>query len=309
MNMMLDKPRVTIVTPVYNQVEYIEATIESVLTQTYGDVEYIIVDDGSTDGTKDVLKRYEKLCRVIYQENSGQSAALNRGWCMSLGDILGYISADDILKPDCIEKSVSVFRNSDTVVSYCDYDLIDASGNYIRDVKAEDFSVKRLVEDLVCQPGPGAFFTKKAYEEVGGWREDLKHIPDYEFWLRLSKLGDFVRVPESLAEFRVHELSGSVKSVTVSRSDEIVNEIGSYFDSESSKYDRKKALANAYAMSARSHFQSLRFLAGLKSMIKCFGLRPKYLASPSKYRFMLSGLIRRTYYRFRHTIRGSENGG
>src|SRR5439155_19151445 len=103
-------PLVSIVTPAYNQAEYLPETIESVLAQDYPNIEYIVLDDGSTDDTSKVLERYTGRLRWERHENIGQSRSLNKGWSMSRGDLLGYISSDDRLKKDCISRLVAALQ-------------------------------------------------------------------------------------------------------------------------------------------------------------------------------------------------------
>jgi len=289
-------PLVTIVTPVFNQSEYIEATIKSVLSQTYQNIEYIIIDDGSTDGTSDILDKYKDVITIIHQNNAGQSAALNRGWSISKGSILGYISSDDILLHTCVEDTVHAFKNVSVVCTYCDYDLIDYQGDILRRISTEKYSQKRLIVDLVCLPGPGAFFRRESYCIAGGWRSDLHQIPDFEFWLRLSKTGDFLRIPTVLAQFRVHAASGSVKKVSVKRANEICLVIHEFYSNSLLDTKKKLSLSNAYTYSARSHFQSGRFLHGLMQVLSAVKYNFKVIFRLGWYRFLAVSLVRRYFY-------------
>lgn len=294
-----DLPLVTIVTPTYNQADYLRDTIESVLAQTYPNVEYIVIDDGSTDGTKEILDAYRNKCTIIQQVNRGQSSALNRAWSSAKGVILGYISSDDWLKPDCIMRAVEVMLKDATVVGvYCDFDLIDNDGKYIRTVATEDFDRNRLLVDLICQPGPGAFFYKSAFEKVGGWKPSLRQVPDFDFWVRISGEGDMKRIPLPLADFRIHEKSSSFRPVSRERSEEIINVVESYVELYLDEGLKSHALSNAHAFCARSHFQSLRFACGVRSMYLSFKKNPKGYTRLSRWRFIVSGMIRRFWYLF-----------
>ena len=289
------RPLVTIVTPVFNQGDFVSRTIESVLNQDYDNIEYIIVDDGSTDDTSSILEKYRKKAIIIRQENCGQSAALNRGWSIAQGHILAYLSADDIMYTDCVTNIVNAFEDDISVV-YPDYDLIDADGDIIRVNVCEEFSRERLFCDLVCIPGAGAFFTKGAYLAVGGWDPSLQHVPDFEFWLRIVSQGRFKRLPGSMAGFRVHSESGSVKPICANRSDEIIHVVEKYRKIIEEVGALNKPEAVARLMAARSHLQSGRYITGLKRYscaIRILGLKALGLGN---LRFVFAGAVRRQLY-------------
>ena len=289
-------PLVSIVTPAYNQAEYLAETIESVLAQDYPNIEYIVLDDGSTDSTPEVLKRYNDRVYWERQENMGQARTLNKGWSMARGSLLGYLSSDDRLKPNAISEMVrALTKQPEFVVAYCDFDLIDAKGRIFRTVKAENFNAKRLNVDLVCQPGPGALFLRKVFEQTGGWAGQLRQIPDFEFWLRSSKFGPFVRVPQVLAEYRVHEGSASFAPTTAERSMEIVDVMTAYWDVQTG-YHPRRALAKAYLLSAKSHAQSSRIHACVLQFKKALSYNPSLIWSLETWLILISGFLRRTIY-------------
>ena len=170
-------PRVTIVTPAYNQADYLSETIDSVLAQDYPNIEYIVIDDGSTDNTREVLEQYEGRIRWESQANIGQAATLNKGWEMGSGEIFGYLSSDDLLKPHAISESVSfMLKNPEAILVYPDYDLIDATGKFIRRINTLDFDYGNMVLNLVCYPGPGALFWKRFFYIAGGWNAGLQQF-------------------------------------------------------------------------------------------------------------------------------------
>ena len=289
------RPLVTIVTPVFNQGDFVSRTIESVLNQDYDNIEYIIVDDGSTDDTASILEKYRKKAIIIRQENCGQSAALNRGWSIAQGHILAYLSADDIMYTGCVTNIVNAFEDDVSVV-YPDYDLIDADGDIIRVNVCEEFSRERLFCDLVCIPGAGAFFTKDAYLAVGGWDTSLQHVPDFEFWLRIVSQGRFKHLPGPMAGFRVHSESGSVKPICANRSDEIIHVVEKYRQIIEEVGALNKPEAVARLMAARSHLQSGRYITGLKRYscaIRILGLKALGLGN---LRFVFAGAVRRQLY-------------
>jgi glycosyltransferase involved in cell wall biosynthesis len=301
---MNQNPLVSIVTPVYNMDYYIEETIESVLSQDYKKIEYFIINDGSSDDTQKILEKYKGKygLNIMHQKNMGQARTLNRGWMLSKGDYIGYLSADDLLKKNAISNLVDKIKNTNLSVVYPDFELIDANSRYIRTVRTEDFNFNRLTLDLVCQPGPGALFQKKIFDALGGWNETLLHVADFEFWLRVAKVGDFSRVPEVLASFRIHEGSGSVKKVSKDKSDEIVKVMQNYWAGSKAE-TQKISLATAKIISARSHAQSGRYANALHSWLQGIIYSPKKGLSYAALKLIFSGLIRRMFYRLNNIIK------
>ena len=291
-------PLVSIVTPAYNQAEYLAETIESVLAQDYPNIEYIVLDDGSSDNTLDVLKRYDGRLRYESHANMGQARTLNRGWGMSSGSLIGYLSSDDRLRPHAVSRMVQALSQNAVAVAYCDFELIDAKGRAFRTVRTENFDRERLTIDLVCQPGPGALFRRDIFDRAGGWAENLHQTPDFEFWLRASRFGPFVRVPELLAEYRIHENSASFRPVAVERSMEIVAVMTSYWGAQISA-EAKQSMAAAHLMASRSHAQSRRVWDSFMEWSKAIHCKPSLLLKPRSWRTLASGFLRRFAYYLR----------
>lgn len=202
---LTDNPLVSIVIPAFNGARYICASIDSILKQDYPHIELLVFDDGSTDETIQILEQYGRNFIWETQPNVGQSATLNKGWQQSKGDILAYLSVDDILAPTAVSQAVSVLvGHPDMPVVYGDYDLIDENGKLIRHVHAPDFDYQRLIAEIEVQPGPGAFFRRKVFDFTGGWNPNLKQTPDFDFWLKAGLLGEFQHIKANWAQFRVH---------------------------------------------------------------------------------------------------------
>lgn len=257
-------PLVSIVIPVYNCAEFVEEAIDSVLGQSYSAVELIVLDDGSTDGTDRILRKYGDRFRWERHNNMGQAATLNKGWTMAQGDVLGYLSADDRLERDAIAVSVDQFiRHPKTQVTYCDYKLIDDKGRCMNYVAAPDFDLEEMICRIVCQPGPGAFFRRAVFSRIGGWDATLRQIPDYEFWLRAALLGPFHHIPLGLACFRVHGKSQSYAAPNVERSEEPVRVMRRFFERDDLPQNvsslRANSLSAAHIIAARFHLRAGRF--------------------------------------------------
>jgi glycosyltransferase involved in cell wall biosynthesis len=296
-------PLVSIVIPCYNQGNYLRQAIESVLSQDYPHIELIVLDDGSTDDTQTVLATYAGRFHYESHANKGQAATLNKGWRMSKGEILSYLAADDFLLPGAVTKSVSkLIATPEIVLTYCDFDRIDPESRVLWRVRTPEFSYRDLAVRIVCQPGPGPFFRRDAFERAGFWNERLKHAPDYEYWLRLGLEGGFARIPEVLAAYRMHDRSQSLAPINPGLADEMVNIISAHFRNRrlpaSIAQAEPEARSNAHIIAARQHLRSGRFLAALKHMQRAFVLHPQNCLRLRNWRLLANGLFNRIGYRF-----------
>jgi glycosyltransferase involved in cell wall biosynthesis len=297
-----DLPLVTIVTPAYNQADYLSETIDSVLAQDYPNIEYIVIDDGSTDCTSEILKQYDGRIRGESQANIGQAATLNRGWQMGSGQIVGYLSADDLLKPFAISESVPfMLRNPEAILVYPDFELIDAKGKFIRKVETLEFDYCNMVQNLVCYPGPGALFWKRFYDVEGGWNPSLRQVPDFEYWVRLSQYGDFKRIPKLMASSRIHEKSQSFREISVALAMEPVRSMAILIESGKIRPDQKEcargSTAAAHLLSFRLLFRSGFYSRGILSLYNAVSIRPNLILSGFFWRVVVGSLLGKSFYR------------
>lgn len=290
------------VIPVYNASSYVSETIESLLRQTYPNLEIIAVDDGSKDDSLAILQRHQSKVRVLSQANGGQSSALNRGWGEARGEIIGYLGADDLLHPDAITKLVnSLLENKNAVAVYPDYQLIDQVGAVIREVHPPNFSLPRVVKSQECPPGPGLLFYKAAFHKAGPWRTDLRQIPDFDFLLRLGLQGTISHLQENLASFRVHAGSQSFAVSSVEKAEEPVRVMEDFFK----RFDlpqeilalRNESRAYAHIISCRLHGRSGRWSTAMKHFISALRTDPFIAASLRPWRLLISAIFGRLYYR------------
>ncbi len=296
------EPLVSIVIPCYNQGNYLRQAIESVLSQDYSRIELIVLDDGSTDDTRAVLAPYAGKFHYETHANMGQARTLNKGWGMSKGEFLSYLAADDFLLPGTVRTSVEkLIADPKIVLTYCDFNVIDPKSQVLRQVRTREFSYRDLAVRIVCQPGPGVFFRRDAFERAGFWDGLLRQIPDYEYWLRLGLEGAFVRIPEVLAAYRVHDRSQSFAPVGASGAEEIVNVISAHFRSPRLPPEiaraRPEAMSNAHVIAARLHLRSSRYLAALRHMRRAFVLYPRGYLRPRTWQLLANGLLNRIAYK------------
>jgi glycosyltransferase involved in cell wall biosynthesis len=209
---MMQQPLVSIITPAYNRANLLVETIESVLAQDYPNLEYIVLDDGSTDGTVEVLKRYDGRLHWESHPNMGETRTVNKGFELARGEIVGVVNSDDPLLPGAVSKLVTALvEHPEVMVAYPDWLIIDAQGKTIQKFTAYDYTgFCDMVRRHFCLPGPAAFFRRRVIDEVGGRDPQFKYVGDLEFWYRVGCIGDFLRVPEALATFRVHPGSATV---------------------------------------------------------------------------------------------------
>lgn len=206
-------PRVSVITPAFNRASLLEETILSVLGQDYPNLEYIVLDDGSEDGTLDVIKKFQNRLRWTSHANMGETRTVNKGFSMAQGDIIGVLSSDDPLLPGAVSKAVErLLQKPDVVVVYPDWQMIDTEGNLIQSVVTREFeSAADMIRRHHCLPGPGAFFRRQVVERLGGRDERIRYRADMEFFFRAGLLGRFERIPETLATFRTHRDSGTLR--------------------------------------------------------------------------------------------------
>lgn len=213
-NLMPDNrpwPKISIVTPSFNQGQFIEETIRSVLLQGYPNLEYIIIDGGSSDESIDIIRRYEPWLKYwISEPDRGQTNAINKGISRASGDILAYLNSDDYYLPGALFKVGEYFKrfpHIDLLNGQCHYvnEIGEKIGEHHGDITRFDevidlwdvwWAKKQFVQ-------PEIFWSRRIYESIGPFREDLYYVMDYEYWCRILKAGGkAVPIIEALSCFR-----------------------------------------------------------------------------------------------------------
>jgi glycosyltransferase involved in cell wall biosynthesis len=211
--MISNDPLVTIVTPSYNQGRFIKATIESVLTQDYPNVEYIICDGASKDETAEVVRPYEDRLRFISEKDRGQTHAVNKGFALARGEIVAWLNSDDVFLPGAIRRAVDAFKANPTAgVAYGGGFQIDEVGNIKqRFPYTQHFDLWKLIFTSDYILNQSAFFRKAALDAVGPLREELYYIMDWEILIRLGIYFDFAYINEDIGCLREY---GEAKTFT-----------------------------------------------------------------------------------------------
>ncbi|MBN2117225.1 MAG: glycosyltransferase [Anaerolineales bacterium] len=208
--------KVTIVTISYNQAVFLEKTILSVLSQDYTNIEYIVVDPGSTDGSRELIAKYrKKIDQIIFEPDNGPADGLNKGFHAATGDIFGYLNSDDILLPNAVSQIVQAFHKASKVSVISGHGMmIDANGYALKRVYSHRFNLKTYAYGACVLVQPASFFGRDQFFQVGGFNS-LNHVSwDGELWVDLALKGaKFSRIHSCLAGFRVHRnsITGSGK--------------------------------------------------------------------------------------------------
>jgi glycosyltransferase involved in cell wall biosynthesis len=208
---MKDTPLISIVTPSFNQANFIGEALESVRLQKYENCEHLVIDGLSTDGTIDLLRHESstnKQQKMIWisERDSGQSEALNKGFRQATGEIIGWLNSDDRYRPDCFQHILKAFRdNPDVDIVYGDYLMVDEAGKSLKIRREIEFSAFILLYHHVLYiPTTATFFRRRIFEEGNWLDETLQYAMDLEFFIRLSKRGyRFKHVSHLLADFRM----------------------------------------------------------------------------------------------------------
>ena len=209
-------PRVSVVTSVYNGELYLKECIESILNQTFRDFEYIILNNGSTDNTSEILKLYtDPRLRVIHQENLGISRSLNKGIDLSSSDLIARLDADDYSMPQMLEQQITFMEKHPDVV-LCGSRWLELVGEklskQIVDFVETDQAIKKSMSLFNPFSHSAVIFRKKTFIKAGGYSDRLKYSQDYELWLRMLALGKAWILKEELAVVRMSEQSESHKN-------------------------------------------------------------------------------------------------
>lgn len=206
-------PLVSAVIPTYNSSRYIEECVDSILAQSYRHIEVVVIDDGSTDNTIEILGKYGDSVRILCQENAGTPVARDAGVRAARGELIALMDHDDLWEASKIEKQVdAMLHNEKAVLSYCDFRTIDGAGreiespsNGLESVRSGNVFRELLNRTAIIVSSTLVLFRKSAYVAVGGCDSSVPApADDYYLWVRMATQGEVVYVPEVLASYRRH---------------------------------------------------------------------------------------------------------
>ena len=207
---MNENTKISIITPSYNQGEFIGQTIQSVLNQTYKNIEYIIVDGGSNDQTLEIIDKYRNQIDVVISEkDKGQTDAINKGFKLATGELVGWINSDDLLHPDCVEKIVELYHlHPDGSIYYpAVLDCIDRDGKLLYKSLLKIPDRNHLLNKNYSVHQQGSFYSRNLVKQIGYLDESIYYCMDLDLWLRLLKENGriYYYQPHALAAFRIWE--------------------------------------------------------------------------------------------------------
>lgn len=309
---MNERPLVSIVMPSLNQGRFIAQSIESVLAQSYPNVELIVVDGGSTDETLAILKSFGARLKWISEKDDGQSQAVNKGWRMARGEIFGWLNADDLLAPNAMTRAVDALESDAALATlagvYGDCIYIDEAGAALGKYPAEEFDYEKLVlraEDFI--PQPGAFLRREWAERVGMLDERLHFVMDYDLWLRLGMRAPLKFLRGEMARARLHR-----GAKTLASAPRFGDELASVFSRlvtqdnfpASLQAQKNIILANAFVHAASYCFWGGETRRARFYLARAWREKP-FLKSRSFYRLFLFSLAGKLGWRLAERLRGN----
>ncbi|NPV57786.1 MAG: glycosyltransferase [Anaerolineae bacterium] len=206
-------PLVSIITPSFRQARYLEATIQSVLSQDYPNLEYWVIDGGSDDGTLEILRKYEgELTGWLSEPDRGQTDAINKGFARANGEIIAWLNSDDTYNPGAIREAVVyLLDHPQTGLVYGDCNFINGEGRVVGRFPAAQTDLRRLRRGYVHIPQQAAFFRMNLWRQVGPLDPSFYFAMDYDLWVRLARVSQVAYLPgRAWANFRLH---GDAKTI------------------------------------------------------------------------------------------------
>jgi glycosyltransferase involved in cell wall biosynthesis len=286
---MVNVPILTIITPVYNGEKFIKETIESVLKANIDvNYEYIVLDDGSTDATGKILNEFKNLIKIFSHDNIGEPATINRGLNYAIGKYILVVNADDpFLSSKLLTEAVRILNQDSSIAAvYPDWKIIDETGVLVQNKILPEYSDAVMIGHCKCLPGPGTIFRKDFATEIGGRNSKWKYVSDYDFWLRLSRVGRIVRLPGILAQWRENSSSTSVSQKGIKMAEERIEVIKNFIQQNSIPDSLKRmALGNSYYLAARLAFFDPQ-IKGKTLFIKAIMLRRRWPEEAKFYIFI-----------------------
>jgi glycosyltransferase involved in cell wall biosynthesis len=203
---------VSIVTPSFNQASFLEETIRSVLEQDHPEIEYFIIDGGSTDGSVEIIQRYaHRLAGWVSEPDRGQTDAINKGFERARGEILAWLNSDDIYQPGAVREAVAFLQSNPQIgMVYGDANYIDQDGRTLGHFPAAQTDYRRLRQGYVHIPQQSSFFRASLWEQVGPLDPSFYFAMDYDLWVRLARISELRYEPKLWANFRLHSQGKTV---------------------------------------------------------------------------------------------------
>ena len=273
----MNTPLVTVITPSYNQAEFLEDTIQSVLRQDYPNLEYMIVDGGSTDGSVEIIRKYaDKLAWWVSEKDSGQAEAINKGFTRASGELVAWLNSDDLFQPGMISTSVEAFQaHPEAGLVYGDVLSIDGAGKPINLMTFAPYTLKDLMAfKFISQPG--MMMRRAILNQAGFLDESYHYLLDHELWLRMARLAGMVYLPRQQAVARFHAAAKNL-SQTAKYGGEALR-LAAQMETQpeyADHFERRSVMAGAYRIGGWYQVEGGRAAEGLRAYYHSFLLSPQ----------------------------------
>ena len=271
-------PRISIITPSFNQADYLDQTIRSVLDQNYPDLEYLIADGASTDRSVGIIKEHsERLAWWVSEKDAGQADAINKGFARATGEIIAWINSDDYYLPDTLATVAELFAaNPDAGIIYGDVLSVDGDGNPINVQRFAQYSLEDLMTFKIISQ-PGVFMRRSVLEQAGYLDLDYHFLLDHHLWLRVAQLAPMIYTPQTLAVAHYHADAKNIAHAE--RFGAEAFKILYWMDGQPKlrsllKENRKKVLAGAHHLDAFYLVEAGKMRAGLAAYGRAFFNHP-----------------------------------
>lgn len=273
--------KVSVIIPTHNHAHFLGEAIDSALAQTHKPSEVIVVDDGSTDNTAEVLSRFRDQITSVRQDNRGVAAARNAGVVLASGELLAFLDADDVWRPAKIERQVALFLTEpDLGLVHCGVDEIDAGGSLLRRVQdglsgwvADDMLMFK--RSVILGGGSGSMIPLRLFKEVGGFDETLSTSADWDLYYRLARLYRVGFISEPLLGYRIHG-SNMHSNIAAMERDMMRGYLKAFMNAGPHLTGlRRRCYGNLHRMLAGSYFQGGNYWAFLRHSVQALVLAPE----------------------------------
>jgi GT2 family glycosyltransferase len=269
---------VSLITPSYNQASYLEQTMRSVLGQDYADIEYIVIDGASTDGSVDIIKKYaDRLAYWVSEKDRGQAEAINKGFARAHGEIVAWLNSDDTYLPGAVTAAVKAFdEHPEAVLVYADMLAVDEHGQTTNELKYQQLTL----EDLLCFQiigQPAVFMRRSALEASGGLDLTFHFLLDHLLWIRIAQQGRILHVDQTWAAARYHaEAKNRAKAAEFGREAFRILETVERDSNLAPAFAkvRKRATASAHRVDARYLLDGGQPAAALSAWMRALVIHP-----------------------------------
>ena len=272
-------PSISIVTPSYNQGEFLEETIRSVLLQSYPNLDYIIIDGGSTDRSVEIIKKYQNyLSYWVSEPDKGPADAINKGWQKAKGEIIAYLNSDDAYLPGALAAVAEAFQQNPEAKAICGNELvINRDGFIIRKSNIEKVEHSSLLK-LNLIPQPAIFIKSSIVQSLGGMNLEVRYIFDFELWLRITRTDSMKCIPNFLAVTRWHE-----QTITQTQRPAIGSELVYIITKETNNFadylspaEKKYILFICNRLAMNLHLEGKKILKSIQYAAQMFSIYPSF---------------------------------